>query len=56
MPVLVGFLVGCWFMGEVWLIVAGIRRARHRDLADRLEPFAPTSVADEAERWLRQRG
>jgi hypothetical protein len=34
-----------------------IRRPRRPDLLERLQPYQPTSVADEARRWLEdQRG
>ncbi len=39
------------FTGSTLLIQALVDR-RRPSLAERLEPFCPLSVADEAERWL----
>ena len=35
-----------------WVIDAWMRRDRRPDVAERLRPFGPASVADEAQRWL----
>jgi hypothetical protein len=46
----VGLLVwvGSTLLGDAWL-----RRSRRATLADRLAPYQPTPVAEDAERWLR---
>ena len=46
----VGFLVwvGSTLLGDAWL-----RRSRRATLAERLAPYQPISVAEDAERWLR---
>jgi hypothetical protein len=38
--------------GATLLLDAWCRRWRGPDLADRLRPYQPVSVADEAQRWL----
>jgi hypothetical protein len=42
--------------GATLLIDARWRRCRRPDLADRLLPYQPVSVADEAQRWLEETG
>jgi hypothetical protein len=45
-----------WVAGTYLLVTAWQRRKpRRRSLGERLAPFAPTPLADEAEDWLRQR-
>ncbi len=46
----IGFLV---WAGSALLIDAWLRRSRRPTLAERLGPYQPTSVAEEAERWIR---
>jgi hypothetical protein len=42
--------------GVTLMIDGWVRRQRRRDLTERLWPFRPATVADEAQRWLnRQR-
>ncbi len=52
---LVGFIVaGVLFAAGVMLLVTEVRlRHRRPPLGERLTPFRDTTVADEAEQWLR---
>jgi hypothetical protein len=46
-------VAGALFWVGATLIIDGyLRRQRRPDLAERLRPFQPSSVADEAEVWL----
>ncbi len=38
------------------MLIEGIRRRRRPNLAERLRPFQPTELADEAEVWLKRQG
>jgi hypothetical protein len=42
------------WVGATLLLDAVIRRQRRPDLAERLRPYQPTELADEAEVWLRR--
>ena len=44
-----------FWAGATLLIDAWLRPSRRPDLAERLRPFAPTTIADEAEEWLQRR-
>jgi hypothetical protein len=51
----VGFAILVFFLvwvGTTLLIDAWLRRPRRPDLAERLRPFRPSSLADEAQDWL----
>jgi hypothetical protein len=53
--VVVAVLIVAGLLGwgsATFLLDAWWRRPKRLDLAERLRPFAPTSVADEAQRWL----
>jgi len=41
--------------GTTLLLDAWLRRPRRQSLAERLAPFRPRHVADEAEEWLKGR-
>jgi hypothetical protein len=41
-------------VGATLIIDGWMRRERRPDLAERLRPFAPATVADEAQMWLDQ--
>ena len=47
--VVVGLLV---WIGSTLVIDAWLQHRRRLDLAERLRPFQPMAIGDEAERWL----
>jgi hypothetical protein len=49
--IVVGLLV---WAGATLIIDDILRRRRRPDRADRLRPFRPTTVADEAQAWLQR--
>jgi hypothetical protein len=57
MSIVYGFVAGVLFSSGVWLVAARWRphRSPRKPLAERLAPFAPTPLADDAEDWLRRR-
>jgi len=55
MPVIIGFAFAAVMVVPAWMSVRAYRRRRRlRQDESRLAP--PTSVADEVEAWLRERG
>lgn len=56
-PAVTGFAAGSCFTVLVRLIAVRVRwpELHRRDLGERLAPFEPPSVADEAEQWLSER-
>jgi hypothetical protein len=45
---------GLLFFGTALLIDVSGRRRKQRSLLERLKPYQPKSISDQAERWLRE--
>jgi len=55
--VFVGFVAGCAFtISSAVLVSSWLAQRRLRRIIDQMLEFSSTSVADEVEEWLRDRG